>query len=207
MPAQPAPQSPIVYIVDDNDDVRETLALLFESVNQAVRAFASAREFLAAYPLDQPGCLITDVRMPGMSGLELHEEMRRRSIELPVIFITGFGDIEMAVNAMKAGAVDFIAKPYKEQELLDRVQRAVNRSVELKRQSDANSKARGKLALLSTREREVLDMVVAGEPSKRIAHLLQLSLKTVEFHRANIMRKLEARSVAELVKITIGGDA
>ena len=207
MPAQPAPQSPIVYIVDDNDDVRETLALLFESVNQAVRAFASAREFLAAYPLGQPGCLITDVRMPGMSGLELHEEMRRRSIELPVIFITGFGDIEMAVNAMKAGAVDFIAKPYKEQELLDRVQRAVNRSVELKRQSDANGKARGKLALLSTREREVLDLVVAGEPSKRIAHLLQLSLKTVEFHRANIMRKLEARSVAELVKITIGGDA
>ena len=142
-----------------------------------------------------------------MSGLELYDEMRRRSIDLPVIFITGFGDIEMAVNAMKAGAVDFIAKPYKEQELLDRVQKAVKRSVEMKQQSDADTKARGRLALLSPRERQVLDLVVAGEPSKRIAHVLNLSLKTVEFHRANIMKKLEAKSVAELVKKTIGGES
>ena len=206
MPAQPAAPDPIVFIVDDNDGVRETLELLFESVDQAVRSFASGREFLGAYPMGQSGCLITDVRMPEMSGLELYDEMRRRSIDLPVIFITGFGDIEMAVNAMKAGAVDFIAKPYKEQELLDRVQKAVKRSVEMKQQSDADTKARGRLALLSPRERQVLDLVVAGEPSKRIAHVLNLSLKTVEFHRANIMKKLEAKSVADLVKKTIGGE-
>jgi FixJ family two-component response regulator len=206
MPAPPAAPDPIVYIVDDNDGVRETLELLFESVNQAVKSFASGRDFLSAYPMGQSGCLITDVRMPEMSGLELYDEMRRRSIELPVIFITGFGDIEMAVNAMKAGAADFIAKPYKEQELLDRVQKAVKRSVEMRRQSDRDNTSRGKLALLSPREREVLDLVVSGESSKRIAHALNLSLKTVEFHRANIMKKLEAKSVADLVKKTIGGD-
>ena len=206
MPAPPAVSDPIVYIVDDNDGVRETLELLFESVDQAVKAFASGRAFLAAYPMGQTGCLITDVRMPEMSGLELYEEMRRRSIGLPVIFITGFGDIEMAVNAMKAGAADFIAKPYKEQELLDRVQKAVKLSVEMKRQSDVDSQARGRLAMLSPREREVLDLVVSGESSKRIAHALDLSLKTVEFHRANIMKKLEAKSVADLVKKIIGGD-
>ncbi|HEX9701842.1 MAG TPA: response regulator transcription factor [Rhodospirillales bacterium] len=206
MSAQPAITSPIVYIVDDNDGVRETLQLLFESIDQAVRSFASAHEFLSAYPVGQPGCLIADVRMPGMSGLELHEEMRRRTIDLPVIFITGYGDIEMAVTAMKAGAVDFIAKPYKEQELLDRVQKAVSRSIEQRRQSDETGRARVQLARLTPRERQVLDLIVAGEPNKRIAHRLELSLKTIEFHRANIMKKLEVRSVAELVKMAIGGD-
>jgi FixJ family two-component response regulator len=206
MSAQPAITSPIVYIVDDNDGVRETLQLLFESIDQAVKAFASAHEFLSAYPVGQPGCLIADVRMPGMSGLELHEEMRRRTIDLPVIFITGYGDIEMAVTAMKAGAVDFIAKPYKEQELLDRVQKAVSRSIEQRRQSDETGRARVQLARLTPRERQVLDLIVAGEPNKRIAHRLELSLKTIEFHRANIMKKLEVRSVAELVKMAIGGD-
>lgn len=199
--------SPIVYIVDDNEGVRETLKSLFESVNQLVEAFASARLFLDAYPVGQPGCLIADVRMPEMSGLELHEEMLRRGIDLPVIIITGFGDVEMAVNAMKAGAADFIAKPYKEQELLDRVQKAIARSVESRRAVGREREARERLARLTPREREVLDLVVAGEPNKRIAHHLSLSEKTVEFHRANIMKKLEARSVAELVKKTLGGRA
>ncbi len=205
MTSKPVTDTPIVYIVDDNEGVRETIKSLFESVDQAVEAFASARAFLDSYPVGQPGCLIADVRMPEMSGLELHEEMRRRSIDLPVIIITGFGDVEMAVNAMKAGAADFISKPYKEQELLDRVQKAISRSLEARRADGREQEVRERLARLTPREREVLDLVVAGEPNKRIAHRLSLSEKTVEFHRANIMKKLEARSVAELVKKTLGG--
>ncbi len=119
-------ESPIIYIVDDNDDVRETLELLFESVDLCAESFGSAGEFLDAYPMGQSGCLIADVRMPEMSGLELQEELAKRGIDLPVIIITGYGDVEMAVNAMKAGAVDFIEKPYKEQELLDQVHRAIS---------------------------------------------------------------------------------
>jgi len=207
MTVRPTTDAPIVYIVDDNEGVRETIKSLFESIDQAVEAFGSARAFLDAYPVGQAGCLIADVRMPEMSGLELHEEMRRRDIDLPVIIITGFGDVEMAVNAMKAGAADFIAKPYKEQELLDRVQKAISRSLETRRAVGREQEVRQRLARLTPREREVLDLVVAGEPNKRIAHRLALSEKTVEFHRANIMRKLEARSVAELVKKTLGGRA
>jgi two-component system, LuxR family, response regulator FixJ len=199
--------TPIVYIVDDNEGVRETIQSLFQSVDQAVEAFASARAFLDSYPVGQPGCLIADVRMPEMSGLELHEELRRRGVDLPVIIITGFGDVEMAVSAMKAGAADFIAKPYKEQELLDRVQKAITRSLEARRAVGRQQEVRDRLERLTPREREVLDLVVAGEPNKRIAHRLELSEKTVEFHRANIMKKLEARSVADLVKKTLGGQA
>ncbi|MBI3113509.1 MAG: response regulator transcription factor [Rhodospirillales bacterium] len=207
MTARQITDTPIVFIVDDNEDVRETIKSLFESVNQTVEAFASARAFLDAYPVGQTGCLIADVRMPEMSGLELHEELRRREINLPVIIITGFGDVEMAVNAMKAGAADFIAKPYKEQELLDRVQKAIGRSLEAREAVGREQEVRERRARLTPREREVLDLVVAGEPNKRIAHHLALSEKTVEFHRANIMKKLDARSVAELVKKTLGGRA
>lgn len=207
MASKPITDTPIVYIVDDNEGVRETIKSLFESVDQTVEAFGSARAFLDVYPVGQPGCLIADVRMPEMSGLELHEEMLRRSIDLPVIIITGFGDIEMAVGAMKAGAADFIAKPYKEQELLDRVQKAIARSLEARRAAGEDQEVRERLARLTPREREVLDLVVAGEPNKRIAHHLSLSEKTVEFHRANIMKKLEARSLADLVRKTLGGRA
>ncbi|MFQ5766243.1 MAG: response regulator transcription factor, partial [Rhodospirillales bacterium] len=205
MTAPEDPTSPVVYIVDDNEDVRETLGLLFESVELEVETFASASAFLDAYPAGRPGCLIADVRMPGMSGLELHEEMIRRAIDLPVIIITGYGDIEMAVNVMKAGAADFIQKPYKEQDLLDRVQKAIGASVEALRQSGEAERNCERLALLTPREREVLDLIVAGEPNKRIAHQMGLSEKTVEFHRANVMKKLEARSLADLLKKAIAG--
>jgi FixJ family two-component response regulator len=205
MVAQPDTLNPIVYIVDDNDGMRETLEALFHSVKQAVKTFASAREFLAAYSMGQPGCLIADIRMPEMSGLELYEELKRRSIDLPVIFLTGYGDVDMAVGAMKAGAVDFIAKPYKAQDLLDRVRRAVNASVQLQREKVDHDAARDGLALLTQRERQVLDLIVAGESNKRIALQLDLSLKTVEFHRANVMRKLNAASLADLMRKVIGG--
>jgi FixJ family two-component response regulator len=178
---------------------------LFQSVNQAVRTFASAREFLAGYPAGQPGCLIADVRMPEMSGLELYEELKRRSIDLPVIFLTGYGDVDMAVGAMKAGAVDFIAKPYRAQDLLDRVRQAINVSLQLQREKLDHDTARDGLARLTQRERQVLDLIVAGESNKRIAFQLDLSLKTVEFHRANVMRKMDAASLADLMRKVIGG--
>jgi len=205
MVAQPDTPNSIVYIVDDNDGMRETLEALFQSVRQAVKSFASAREFLAAYPVGQPGCLIADIRMPEMSGLELYEELKRRSIDLPVIFLTGYGDVDMAVGAMKAGAVDFIAKPYRAQDLLDRVQQAVNASLQLQREKVDHDSARDGLTRLTQRERQVLDLIVAGEPNKRIAFQLGLSMKTVEFHRANVMRKLNAASLADLLKKAIGG--
>ncbi len=200
-------ENPIIYIVDDNDDIRETLELLFESVDLGAKSFASAGEFLDAYPMGQPGCLIADVRMPGMSGLELQEEMAKLSIDLPVIIITGYGDVEMAVNAMKAGAADFIEKPYKEQELLDRVHKAISQNAEKQQESNEEQKAREGLAQLTPRERQVLDFVVDGEPNKRIAYHLELSEKTVEFHRSNIMKKLEAKSLAELVRKTMAGNS
>lgn len=198
-------EGPIIYIVDDNDDIRETLELLFESVDLCAESFGSAGEFLDAYPKGQPGCLIADVRMPGMSGLELQEEMAKRSIDLPVIIITGYGDVEMAVNAMKAGAADFIEKPYKEQELLDRVHKAISQNAEKRQESNEEKKAREGLAQLTPRERQVLEYIVDGEPNKRIAHNLGLSEKTIEFHRSNIMKKLEAKSLAELVRKTMIG--
>ena len=200
-------ESPIIYIVDDNDDIRETLELLFESVDLGAKSFGSAAEFLDAYPMGQPGCLIADVRMPGMSGLELQEEMARRSIDLPVIIITGYGDVEMAVNAMKAGAADFIEKPYKEQELLDRVHKAISQNAEKRQESNEEQKARDGLAQLTSRERQVLDFVVDGEPNKRIAHNLGLSEKTIEFHRSNIMKKMQSKSLAELVRKTMAGNS
>lgn len=200
-------ENPIIYIVDDNDDVRETLELLFESVDLCAESFGSAGEFLDAYPMGQSGCLIADVRMPEMSGLELQEEMVKRSIDLPVIIITGYGDVEMAVNAMKAGAADFIEKPYKEQDLLDRVHKAINQSAQKRQESSEEQMARERLAQLTPRERQVLEFIVDGEPNKRIAYHLGLSEKTIEFHRANIMRKLEAKSLAELVRITIIGNS
>ena len=196
-------ENPIIYIVDDNDDVRESLELLFESVDLCAKSFGSAGEFLDTYPMGQSGCLIADVRMPEMSGLELQEEMAKRSIDLPVIIITGYGDVEMAVNAMKAGAADFIEKPYKEQELLDRVHKAINQSTRKRQKSSEEKMAREGLAQLTPRERQVLEFIVDGEPNKRIAYHLELSEKTIEFHRANIMKKLKAKSLAELVRKTM----
>jgi len=198
-------ENPIIYIVDDYEEIRETLKLLFESVDLGVQAFGSAAEFLDAYPMGQSGCLIADVRMPEMSGLELQEEMVKRSIDLPVIIITGYGDVDMAVNAMKAGAADFLEKPYKEQELLDRVHKAISQNAEKRQENGKEQKAREGFAQLTPRERQVLEYIVDGEPNKRIAYHLRLSEKTIEFHRSNIMKKLQAKSLADLVRKTMTG--
>ena len=194
---------PVVFVVDDDEAVRRFLSGLIESVELRVEAYASAQDFLAAYQPGRPGCLVLDVRMPGMSGLELQRELADLAIDLPVIVLTGHGNVQVAVHAMKAGAVDFVEKPFDNELLLDRIQNAVAESVRagskrIKREEIAN-----RIRLLTPREREVLDLVVAGQTNKGVARNLDISEKTVEIHRANVMRKMQAKSLAELVKMAM----
>lgn len=188
-----------VFVVDDDLAVRQSLALLIRSMGLTVEAFESAQAFLAVCEPARAGCVVLDIRMPGMSGLELQEELYRRAIELPVIFITGHGDVAMAVRAMKQGAVDFIEKPFNDQHLLDRINQAleVDRAARVARAERATLASR--IDLLSPREREVMDRIVAGQANKVIAIELGLSERTVEIHRAKVMTKTGARSLAELV--------
>lgn len=195
--------APVVFIIDDDDAARESLCWLIGSVRLKVAAFASAADFLAAYRVGQPGCLVTDVRMPGLSGLDLQAELKRRGIDLPVIVVTGHGDVPMAVRAMKAGAFDFVEKPFNDQVLLDRVQKAVESSVAACRDRAQRSDIQARLDQLTPRERQVLDMVVAGESNKGIAHSLGISEKTVEAHRAQVMAKMQARSLPELTRLVM----
>jgi RNA polymerase sigma factor (sigma-70 family) len=192
-----------VFIVDDDDAVRSSLRLLFKSLGLATTAYASAQDFLAAYDPDQPGCLVLDVRMPGMSGLELQQQLSVRGAMLPVIFITGHGDIPMAVEAMQHGAFDFLQKPFRDQDLLDRVQRAIERDTENRMAVRATVAIRERLESLTPREREVLDLVVQGKANKVIAGDLGVSQRTVEIHRARVMEKMEARSLAQLVRMVM----
>jgi FixJ family two-component response regulator len=192
-----------VFIVDDDDAVRSSLRLLFKSLGLATTAYASAQDFLAAYDPDQPGCLVLDVRMPGMSGLELQQQLSMRGAMLPVIFITGHGDIPMAVEAMQHGAFDFLQKPFRDQDLLDRVQRAIERDTENRMAVRATVAIRERLESLTPREREVLDLVVQGRANKVIAGDLGVSQRTVEIHRARVMEKMEARSLAQLVRMVM----
>lgn len=188
-----------VFVVDDDVAVRQSLSLLIRSMGLSVESFESAQTFLSACDPERSGCLVLDIRMPGMSGLEMQEELHRRTIDLPVIFITGHGDVAMAVRAMKLGAVDFIEKPFNDQQLLDRI----NQALEVDRAARAARAERATLAsrieLLSPREREVMDRIVAGQANKVIAIELGLSERTVEIHRAKVMTKTGARSLAELV--------
>ena len=192
---------PTVFVIDDDKAVRHFLRGLIASVNLRVEAFASAQEFLAAYRSSSPGCLLLDIRMPGMSGLELQQELSVRGIDLPVIVLTGHGNVQVAVHAMKAGAVDFIEKPFNNELLLDRVQKAVAKSVDTYEDRIKRDEILNRRKLLTPRERQVLDLVVAGESNKGIARRLHISDKTVEIHRANVMGKMQAKSLADLVKM------
>jgi two-component system, LuxR family, response regulator FixJ len=193
---------PIVFVVDDDDAVRDSLSLLLETSGHRVRAFASAQNLLDALTPEARGCIIADVRMPGMDGLELQERLAARRIGLPVIIMTGHGDVPIAVRAMKAGAVDFIEKPFAEEPLLETVRLALVQSERDRRRSGEPS-AEERLAQLTTREREVLEAMVAGHPNKVIAHLLQISPRTVEIHRARVMEKTGARSLSHLVRLAL----
>ncbi|MDX2503652.1 MAG: response regulator transcription factor [Gammaproteobacteria bacterium] len=192
----------IVFIVDDDDAVRQSTAWLIESIGLKVTTFTCADEFLEHYS-NEPGCIIMDVRMPGMSGLEAQEEMNNRSIALPLIFITGHGDVPMAVRALKRGAFDFIEKPFNDQLLLDAVQRGLKQNSEAMESFIQNESIDKRILSLTPREHEVMLRVTEGKPNKVIAHELNVSIKTVEVHRARMMEKMEASSVAELVKTTI----
>ncbi len=190
-----------VFVVDDDDAVRNSLRMLLKSAGVHAEAFASAQEFLLTYEVSHPGCLVLDVRMPGMSGLEMQHELNLRGAAIPVIFITGHGDIPMAVEAMQHGAFDFLQKPFRDQELLDRVQRALIRDTEYRARLRHTDRIRERLASLSPREREVLDLVTQGKANKMVAGDLGVSQRTVEIHRAHVMQKMEAGSLAELVRM------
>jgi FixJ family two-component response regulator len=194
---------PTVFIVDDDDAVRRFLTGLIQSIDLRVEAYASAQDFLDAYQPGRPGCLLLDVRMPGMSGLELQRELAERAIDLQVVILTGHGNVPVAVQAMKAGAVDFIEKPFNNELLLDRIQTAVAQSLRSGSEREKHDETLRRLDTLTPRERQVFDLVVTGETNKGIAHRLTISEKTVEIHRANVMRKMRARSLASLVHMAV----
>ncbi len=192
-----------VFVVDDDQAVRDSLALLVHSVGLQVETFASAGDFLDSYRPDRRGCLITDIRMPGMSGLELQERLCADGHHIPVIVLTGFGDVPTAVRALKGGAVDFLEKPFNPQALLDLVQQAIAQDAEIRAQAAHEARLAERKALLTPREQEVMELVVAGKANKVIAIDLSISERTVELHRARIMKKMQARSLAELVRMVL----
>ena len=196
-----------VHVVDDDEAVRRFLRGLIQSVGLRVETYATAQEFLDAYEAGSPGCLLLDIRMPGMSGLELQAELKRREIDLPVIVLTGHGDVKVAVHAMKAGAVDFIEKPFNNELLLHGIQKAIADSLRSGGTRVRRQEILRRLEALTARERQVLDMVAAGETNKGVARLLGISEKTVEIHRAKVMEKMQAKSLAELVKMAAVLDA
>ena len=196
-------RSPTVFIVDDDDAVRGALRLLLKSVGLAASTLPSAQEFLATYDPQQPGCLILDVRMPGMSGLELQQQLNMRGAIIPVIFITGHGDIPMAVEAMQQGAFDFLQKPFRDQDLIDRIQRALAKDQTGRAELLGRSRIQERLESLTAREREVLDLVTSGKPNKIMAADLGVSQRTVEIHRARVMEKMGAASLAQLVRMVL----
>lgn len=191
---------PTIFVIDDDEAVRDALEQLFLSVDLKVAAYASGKAFLEDYVSGVPGCLITDIRMPGMSGMELQQEIKSRAIDLPIIMITGHGDVETGIRAMKSGASDFIQKPFNDQKLLEIVNHAIEQNVEDVKRKQSLKDLQKRFDSLSEREREVLDLIVDGVPNKRIADKLGRSDKTVEFHRANIMKKMQAKTLAELIR-------
>lgn len=197
------PAETMVFIVDDDAAVRDSLRALLESARFEVEDFPSATSFLAAVTPGSGACLVADVRMPDMDGLALQEELARRGMDLPVIIVTGHGEVPLAVRAMKAGAIDFIEKPYDDDLLLASVRRA--QELNLNRRAEASSvqEAAERISALTPREREVLEHLVAGQPNKVIAHELGISPRTVEIHRAHLMEKMQARSLSDLVRIAL----
>jgi FixJ family two-component response regulator len=190
-----------VFVVDDDEPVRDSLRLLLRSVGRSVEAYASAQEFLDAYTDDRAGCLVLDVRMPGMSGLELQERLNERRAILPIIFVTGHGDVPMAVETLQAGAMDFLQKPFRDQELLDRIDKALDMDATNRRELLELKQIAQRFGELTPRERAVMELVVQGKANKVIAGDLDISQRTVEIHRARVMEKTQAASLAHLVRM------
>lgn len=195
------PSLPLVVIVDDDPAVRESLDSLFRSVGLATRLFGSPAELLQGPLSDIPGCIILDVRLPGISGLDFQDQLVEKGIVLPIVFMTGHGDIPMTVRAMKAGAVDFLAKPFRDQEMLDAVMAAIERDRQRRSASAALGDLRASYQTLTSREREVMTYVVSGLMNKQVAGALGLSEITVKIHRGNVMRKMGVRTLPDLVRM------
>jgi len=192
---------PIVFVVDDDASMRQALARLLQSVQLRVEVFASPQEFLQSERPDVPGCLVLDVRLPGLSGLDFQAELLKADVRISIVFITGHGDIPMTVRAMKAGAVDFLAKPFRDQDLLDAVTTAIQRDQKRRELENAVADLRTHFSSLTPREREIMALVASGLMSKQIAAQIGLSEITVKIHRSHLMKKMGARSVADLVRM------
>ena len=197
-------QAPTAFVVDDDDSIRTLWRWLMESNGIAVRTFATAAEFIDAYPPDAPGCLVLDLELPGMSGLELQGYLRRKGVEIPIVIVTGHGDVPSAVNAIKGGAIDFIEKPFGYRDVLSIIRGAFASDAEIRAKRAQRLDVSGRIAALTERERDVLRRVIEGKPNKIIADELDISTKTVEFHRSKMMEKMRVDSVAELVQLTLG---
>lgn len=195
--------TPTVYVIEDDEAVRDSLRLMLESLGQKVETYARADDFLKAYHEDMAGCIVLDIRMPGMNGMELQRKLNAMNSILPIIFVTGHGDVPMAVEAMQQGAVDFIQKPYREQELLDKIQQAIAVDSENRDELKEVQKIRERFEHLTPREQEVMTMMVEGKANKVIAIELDISQRTVEIHRARVMEKMGAKSLAQLVRMSI----
>ena len=195
-------EAPVVFLIDDDASVREGVADLLRSVGLQVRSFASPQEFIDSKRPDAPGCLVLDVRLPGPSGLELQRMLASFNIELPIIFISGHGDIAMSVRAIKSGAIEFLTKPLNEQQLLDAVHAGIEQDRSRRQEAIALTELRTRLEALTSREREILLLVVSGKPNKQIAAHLGLSEMTVKVHRSQVMHKMRAKSAIDLVRIT-----
>ncbi len=204
MIADVATVQPVVFIIDDDESVREALGSLFRSVGLKVELFGSAPDFLRSKLPDAPRCLVLDVRLPGLSGLDFQQQLARNHTQVPIVFMTGHGDIPMTVRAMKAGAVEFLTKPFRDQDMLDAVQTALSRDRDRWENERATSGLRARFNSLTEREREVMSLVTSGLMNKQIAATLGVSEITVKVHRGNVNRKMGARSVAELVRMADG---
>ena len=194
-------EQPVVFVIDDDGMVRDAVKDLLRSVGLRVESFGSAKDFLQSKRSDAPGCIVLDVRLPGASGLEFQRTLVESGIPLPVIFISGHGDISMSVRAIKSGAIEFLTKPLREQELLDAVQVGIERDRARRRQANLVDELQERLNSLTSREREVLALVVTGRPNKQIAHQLELSEMTVKVHRSQASRKMRAKSLIDLVRM------
>lgn len=194
---------PTIFVVDDDLPVLGSVTKLLKIIFPRVEAYASAADFLAAYDRSRPGCLVLDVAMPGMSGLELQKKLAEKKVSLPVVFLTGHGNVQMAVGAMQQGAIDFLEKPFREQELWDSVRKALEVDKENRLRQTRQMQIQKRIATLSSGEHEVLDLILEGKSNRQIAADLGLSIRTIEDRRARLMKKLHARSVAELVKLAM----
>lgn len=200
------PTTPIVYIVDDEFAVRDSLTILIESTGQPVMSFESAESFLDHYDSEQPSCLLLDVRMPSMSGLDLQEELIKRGIDIPIIFISGHADVPDSAKAFRAGAVDFLEKPFNEEILLSRIEEALSKDAQARDQLREKNKILERLSHLTTREREVLNLIVRSHSNKEAARILDISNRTIDVHRAHIMEKMQAENLAELMVMAMQCD-